>query len=85
MRPLRMSCGDRGDREVGLRGSREERGAESFLEGSLAYKDLRRRVLGDLFCRDFEELSLAFRGGREENNEKMSGNGEEMVWCVTGR
>jgi hypothetical protein len=56
--------------------NRRARIGGNLLEGLFACEDLRRRVLGDLFCRDFEELSLGMQGGGDENEGKMGGMGE---------
>lgn len=58
--------------------NRKARMGENLLEGLFACGDLRRMVLGDLFCRDFEELSLGMQGHGDENEEKTGGKGEGM-------
>jgi len=56
--------------------NRRARMGVNLLEGLFACEDLRRMVLGDLFCRDFEELSLGMQGHGDENEGKMGGMGE---------
>ena len=51
------------------------RRGHSLLEAILGCEDFRREMFGDLFCREFNELSLEMRGHGEESRE--GGKGKE--------
>jgi hypothetical protein len=54
--------------------NRNARMGGNLLEGLLACEDLRRRVLGDVFCQDFEALSLSVQGCGDETEAKIGEN-----------